>query len=319
MGEDNRWNDRDRDWRDDRSREDRERGRDFGRGGYGNRGYQAGGGSADERWRQMHRDRRSEGPAGYNDSGPVQGGWEFGDEGARGQGYDRSGYGRSATQDRPYSSQASYGGEREYGRGGGYYSQGQGQDSQRWRTSTDRRGYGETYGGAGYRGFSSEGTRERTGEYGDARPDGENRSWLERAGDRVAEFFGAEDTGSHRGRGPKGYRRSDDRIRDDINDRLTDDAWLDASGISVEVKECEVTLSGAVNSREDKRRAEDLAEAISGVRHVQNNLRIEASDGRWSDQSQTTGSTTTASSAVQDVSSGKDQKGLGGATGRQAE
>jgi hypothetical protein len=30
-----------------------------------------------------------------------------------------------------------------------------------------------------------------------------------------------------------------------------------------------------VNSREDKRRAEDLTENVSGVRHVQNNLRVQ--------------------------------------------
>ena len=30
--------------------------------------------------------------------------------------------------------------------------------------------------------------------------------------------------GEHQGRGPKGYQRSDERIREDINERLTDDA-----------------------------------------------------------------------------------------------
>jgi hypothetical protein len=297
MADDNRWNDRDRDWRDERGRSPR--GGDFGRGGQGNRGYEAGG-SSDERWRRMHQDRRHEGPAGYNDSGPIQGGWEFGDEaqgGDRGQGYQRYGYGRGGQQDR-------------YAR-----------DLQRGPSTADRRGYGETYGGAGYRDFSPESQtaygahtpygyrgrnefddRGRGGDYADdARREGEGRSWLERAGERVSAFFGADDTGSHRGRGPKGYRRSDDRIRDDINDRLTDDAWLDASNIEVQVRETEVILSGAVNSREDKRRAEDIAESISGVRNVLNNLRVEGQDAQ----------TPTASSPVQDVASGKDQKGLG--------
>ena len=80
--------------------------------------------------------------------------------------------------------------------------------------------------------------------------------------------------GEHRGRGPKGYRRSDARITDDINDRLTDDPYLDASDIDVKVKDAEVTLEGFVSRREDKRRAEDLAETILGVDHVQNNLRV---------------------------------------------
>jgi osmotically-inducible protein OsmY len=43
------------------------------------------------------------------------------------------------------------------------------------------------------------------------------------------------------------------------------------------VKDGEVTLSGTVVSRGLKYRAEDLAELASGVRHVQNNLRVESS------------------------------------------
>jgi hypothetical protein len=83
------------------------------------------------------------------------------------------------------------------------------------------------------------------------------------------------EVGYHRGRGPKGYQRSDTRIMEDINDRLTDDPHLDASEIEVSVKGREVTLTGTVNSRFEKRHAEDLAEAVSGVSHVQNNLRVQ--------------------------------------------
>jgi CBS domain-containing protein len=80
--------------------------------------------------------------------------------------------------------------------------------------------------------------------------------------------------GEHQGRGPKGYQRSDDRIREDINERLTDDAMIDASEIDVQVQNREVILTGTVRDRNEKRRAEDLAESVSGVNHVQNNLRI---------------------------------------------
>jgi osmotically-inducible protein OsmY len=55
-------------------------------------------------------------------------------------------------------------------------------------------------------------------------------------------------------------------------------AMLDASDIEVEVSGSEVTLSGEVGSRSDKRRAEDIAEDISGVSQVQNNLRVRRSD-----------------------------------------
>lgn len=119
------------------------------------------------------------------------------------------------------------------------------------------------------------------------------RDWWDHAKDRVAGVFGDDEArmradrdswrgyeagrAGQAGRGPKGYARSDDRIREDVSDRLSDDAWLDASDIEVRVASCEVTLDGTVGSRADKRRAEDLVESVSGVRHVQNNLRVQAS------------------------------------------
>src|SRR5882724_11631017 len=54
-------------------------------------------------------------------------------------------------------------------------------------------------------------------------------------------------SGGFRGRGPRGYKRSDDRIREDVNDRLSDQPRLDASGIDVTVNNGVVTLSGTVN------------------------------------------------------------------------
>jgi hypothetical protein len=112
----------------------------------------------------------------------------------------------------------------------------------------------------------------------------ESRSWIDKATDTVASWFGDENAqrrhgwdetrAGHRGRGPKGYRRSDERIRDDVNDRLTEDPYLDATEIEVAVSEADVTLTGYVRYREDKRRAERLAEDVAGVRDVQNNIRL---------------------------------------------
>ncbi|MDB5461280.1 MAG: transport-associated protein [Caulobacteraceae bacterium] len=121
----------------------------------------------------------------------------------------------------------------------------------------------------------------------------ETRSWWDRTQDELSSWFGddearrrrqwdenrTEAVGDHRGRGPKGYRRSDERIRDDVSDRLTDDPYLDASGVEVTVKDGEVTLVGVVFRREDKRRAEDVAERASGVSYVQNNLRQQDASG----------------------------------------
>jgi hypothetical protein len=61
--------------------------------------------------------------------------------------------------------------------------------------------------------------------------------------------------GAHRGVGPKGYVRSDERIRELVCDDLMDDAWLDASQIEVSVKDGEVMLSGTVANRDARRLA----------------------------------------------------------------
>jgi osmotically-inducible protein OsmY len=82
-------------------------------------------------------------------------------------------------------------------------------------------------------------------------------------------------SGQFRGKGPKGYQRSDERLHEDICERLTDDVSIDASEITVEVRSGEVTLSGTVPDRRMKRAAEDLVEETSGVKQVHNTLRVE--------------------------------------------
>ena len=76
------------------------------------------------------------------------------------------------------------------------------------------------------------------------------------------------------GRGPRGYQRSDIRIYEEVCDRLTDDPGVDASEIQVAVHDGEVALRGQVLTREMRRRADDVAFDIAGVRHVSNDLRI---------------------------------------------
>lgn len=94
--------------------------------------------------------------------------------------------------------------------------------------------------------------------------------------------YGADE--QFRGRGPRGYRRSDDRIREDVCEALTDDPYIDASSMDVTVKDCEVTLSGSVNSRDAKRRAESLVERLSGVKDVHNTLRVVSDQQRGEQQ-----------------------------------
>lgn len=121
--------------------------------------------------------------------------------------------------------------------------------------------YGPGHGGNGYPG------RGRAGRYGS-----------EHAGTGGGYGIGASGQETHRGKGPKGYRRSDDRIREDVCDCLTDDPLLDAGEIEVQVKDGEVTLSGNVSDRLAKRHAEDMIERVIGVRDVQNNIRVKEHD-----------------------------------------
>ena len=144
----------------------------------------------------------------------------------------------------------------------------------------------------------------------------QERGWLDKASDEVSAWFGDEEAerrrrmdareGPYRGRGPRNYNRSDDRIKEDVNDRLTDHAYIDASEIEVSVSGGDVVLTGTVESRYDKRMAEDLAEDVSGVKNVENRLRVESQwkqePGNWAysdtaGHAETGRSTTAGSSA----------------------
>lgn len=80
--------------------------------------------------------------------------------------------------------------------------------------------------------------------------------------------------GPESGKGPKGYRRSDKRIRRDVNDRLTRHGQLDATEIEVSCKNGEVVLRGSVNNRNGKKIAEDCAKSVGGIQTVRNKLKL---------------------------------------------
>lgn len=81
--------------------------------------------------------------------------------------------------------------------------------------------------------------------------------------------------GPHTGRGPKGYRRSDERLQEEVSSRLEHHGEVDASEIEVKVEDGTVTLEGKVDDRRTKRLAEECAESVPGVRDVMNCLKIE--------------------------------------------
>lgn len=92
--------------------------------------------------------------------------------------------------------------------------------------------------------------------------------------DRGYDSQSEEHENNFRGRGPKGYQRSDERLTEAVSEAFYENDNVDASEISVKVKDGEVTLDGSVESREMKRMAEDLAESITGVKEVINHLRV---------------------------------------------
>jgi hypothetical protein len=177
-------------------------------------------------------------------------------------GYGHRGYGQDEYREaRGREDWQRFGSGAGYGRGGGYgerfghgFTQGPS-----WERRESSFGYGADYGrdeGRGRQQRYGESDEQRRG-YGDG---GRNQS------------FGA----GHAGRGPKGYRRSDQRVLEDVNQALEDDDEVDASNIEVACEANEIVLRGTVPERRMKRLAEDLVEGLPGVKDVRNELRVSA-------------------------------------------
>jgi osmotically-inducible protein OsmY len=224
-----------------------------------------------ERWRDRDEQRygasdRDRDEYGGRAGRSVTSDWESADPyGDRSRGHGGSGSG--------------YGGERYYrGQGQDYGSQsgrGWGNEERESDYSGSRQG-GSEYdyrGGSLYGGGFGRGTSD---SYGTAGSYGQDY----RSGSRY------QAQGTNRGRGPRNYQRSDERIREDVCECLTQDDQIDASSIEVLVKDGEVTLTGTICERGDKRRAEDLAEGVSGVKDVRNNLRMQTEQGQQQSQQQ---------------------------------
>lgn len=228
-------------WRGDRERERPESDRDRDRGRWSGGQWRNEG-----RGRDFGRDyeRERESRRRFGSPGWSPGGEYYADRGRFGS----ESYGRSWEEDDE---------ARDWGRGGRDWDW-----DQEGRRMTGERGY---YGGRGAMGY---GVPRREPDYGRQSTYGHGEF------DDEGEVDVQYGRGQYRGRGPRNYRRSDERIREDVCDALTDDPMLDASNMEVTVKDGEAMLSGTVRSRQDKRRAEDIVERISGVRDVHNSLRV---------------------------------------------
>lgn len=200
------------------------------------------------------------------------------------QSQDRGNYGGSFENDRSRGETGRYQGDSDYGSGQGMYGGNPGMYGNQGGMNR-----GSNYSSRGeddwkYRGTigpEERGSRER---FGSERHRNDDRGWWDKTRDEVSSWFGDDDAerrrhmdetqSRYKGKGPKGYTRSDERIKEDVNDRLSDDNYVDASEIDVTVNNGEVTLSGTVHTRNEKRRAEDVVEAISGVKNVENRIKV---------------------------------------------
>lgn len=117
---------------------------------------------------------------------------------------------------------------------------------------------------------------------------------------------GKQTPASYYGKGPKSFKRSDDRIREELSEMFTRHHDVDASDIEIEVKDGEVTLSGQVPERRMKYLAEDLAEKSMGVKDVTNNLRVRREASLFG-SSQSSDSMTSSSSDTLSMNSELDK------------
>lgn len=162
---------------------------------------------------------------------------------------------------------------RGYGRdfGGGGLNQGaDGSWGQGYGGSVAPSDYREGLGGEAYAGGMSGADYERShgargGDFG-----GDDRSWMDRR-----EEQGRPLAGPHGGRGPKGWSRTDERLREAVCEAMMHDRLLDARGIEVQVEDRTVILAGHVGGASDITLAEMIARRVAGVSDVQSTLTVD--------------------------------------------
>ncbi len=158
---------------------------------------------------------------------------------------------------------------------------------------------GEAQYGKSSHGSPSYGVSGKSSSYGDSRQYQENL---------FSDQFGGQQgrTGTHSGKGPKGYKRNDETIKEEICEVLTRHPMVDASEIDIEVAGGEVTLTGFVSERNMRRMVEDAVEGISGVVDVSNQIKVQKSSGSTQQDSRSQPSQSTSG---QQISGQRPQSG----------
>jgi len=165
----------------------------------------------------------------------------------------------------------------EEGRGG-YKNYSDKPFGQNFSNEQQRRPRRQYYGGLGYENYQNEhsGGNYDLNERGYGNyPSRQNNPYPNYSGGSINQ--GSYQQTSYSGRGPKGYKRSDESIKEDVCESLCDNPALDATNIEVDASDGIVTLSGKVPDRSMKRAAEDCAENCRGVEDIRNEIQIEKS------------------------------------------
>lgn len=144
---------------------------------------------------------------------------------------------------------------------------------------------GRPQSGSGSQRYGSE-SRQESLQHEDESRSGEARRYAMEYPAARGYGYGSTATGfgsqAMRNRGPRNWQRSDERIREDVCERLASLDDVDVSDVSVSVEQGRVRLTGSVVQRGDKHRIEDVADDSVGVRDVDNQIRVRRDDARSS-------------------------------------
>lgn len=248
--------------------------------------------------REANRMQSGRYPSGSGGYGGMERQWQTPSSELHGGNFGQSNFGSQYGQ--PYAQQ--YGqlpyGQSSYGQspyGQSPYGQSQFGQSQfgqeRWQPSQLQGGYGPSihpgqqaqYGQP----YGQQGLYGQQGSFG-------NPGLYESSGLSSQGLRGQSGQENFRGRGPKGYTRSDERIKEEVCELLTRHPEIDASDIEIEARQGVITLTGSVDQRHLKHQIENLVENVSGVKDVENRLTVktQSSSSQSGRGGQTVGVTT---------------------------
>ena len=186
------------------------------------------------------------------------------------QGYSREAYGRA---------QGGMHGHEGYGARGGYrddFGNDFGNDMER--------GYGQQhrFGGGQWQGQRGAGQGESGAAYGAYGAYGGQGAYGAQGMHGMQGAHSGSGMDMRNRQGPKGYSRTDERIREDVCERLCMAHQLEVEDVSVQVKDGRVELQGNVPQRWMKHAVEDVVEQCFGVHDVENRIRTQSQTSQHS-------------------------------------